>query len=126
MAISVVVTDSSVDIKVSGADRFWSLSRGRSVPIDEIVSARVAPRAEVVRRLRWRIGGTAFPRVIYAQPSLITLPPDERGLRAWVSIRRGPELLEIILRGRRPRMIALERDDAHDLAWFIGERLSRD
>ena len=66
MAISVVVTDSSVAIEVSGADRFWSLSRGRSIPIDEIVSARVAPRAEVVRRLRWRIGGTAFPRVIYA------------------------------------------------------------
>ena len=125
MAISVVVTDSSVDIKVSGADRFWSLSRGRSVPIDEIVSARVAPRAEVVRRLRWRIGGTAFPRVIYAGHFLIRREGDERGLRAWVSIRRGPELLEIILRGRRPRLIALERDDAHDSAWFSGERLGR-
>lgn len=125
MAISVVVTDSSVDIDVTGVDRLWSLSRGRVIPIDEIVSARVAPRAEVVRRLRWRIGGTAFPRVIYAGHFLIRREDGERGLRAWVSIRRGPELLEITLRGRRPRLIALEHPDAHDLAWFIGERLAR-
>jgi hypothetical protein len=63
--------------------------------------------------------------VIYAGHFVIRREGDERGLRAWVSIRRGPELLEITLRGRRPRMIALERDDAHDLAWFIGERLGR-
>ena len=125
MAISVVVTDSSVDIDVSGLDRLWSLSRGRRVPLDEVVSARVAPRAEVVRRLRWRIGGTAFPRVIYAGHFLIRREDGERGLRAWVSIRRGPELLEITLRGRRPRLIALEHPDANDLAWFIGERLAR-
>jgi hypothetical protein len=123
MAVSVVVTDSQVQIRCSGWDRIWSLSRGRNIELYEILSANVLPRQAVMSRLTWRIGGTHLPGVIAAGHFLVRDDSQRPRARAWVLLRRTPEALVLELRGRTPKLIALSHPDRHNLAWWIAERL---
>jgi hypothetical protein len=123
MALSVVVTDSQVQIRCTGWDRIWSLSSGRSLELSEILSANVMTRSTVTSRLTWRIGGTHFPGVIAAGHFLIRDDSQRPRARAWVLLRREREALVIELRGRAPKLIALSHPDRHNLAWWIAERI---
>jgi hypothetical protein len=123
MAVSVVVTDTQVRIRCTGWDRVWSLSRGRTIELYEIVSANVLPRSTVMSRLTWRIGGTHVPGLIAAGHFLVRDDSQRPRARAWVLLHRDREALVLELRGRTPKLIALTHPDRHNLAWWIAERI---
>jgi hypothetical protein len=123
MAVSVVVTDSQVHIRCTGWDRIWSLSRGRTIELFEILSANVLPRSVVRSRLTWRIGGTHFPGLIVAGHFLLRDDAQRPRARAWVLLHRDREALVLELRGRTPQLIALSHPDRHNLAWWLAERI---
>ena len=123
MAISVVVTDTQVQIRCTGWDRFWSLSRGRTIELYEILSANVLPRSTVTSRLAWRIGGTHVPALIAAGHFLLRDDSQRPRARGWVLLHRDREALVLELRGRTPKLIALSHPDRHNLAWWIAERI---
>ena len=123
MAVSVVVTDTQVQIRCTGWDRFWSLSRGRTIELYEILSANVLPRSTVTSRLTWRIGGTHVPALIAAGHFLLRDDSQRPRARGWVLLHRDSEALVLELRGRTPKLIALSHPDRHNLAWWIAERI---
>ena len=120
MAVHAEVTEQAFEVRLSGWDMIWSLSRRVSIPFDEITSARVVPRRDAVKRLRWRLGGTAVPGLVTAGHYSIR---GEDG-RALACIYRDREVLEVATTRWRPRLILLQHPDRHDLAWFLGERIS--
>ncbi len=121
MAVHAVVTDESFDITLSGLDRVWALKRHVSVPLDVIAAADVVPRADAVRRVRWRLGGTYWPRAVFAGHYTVR---DQPGTRAFASVYRAPEVLLVTTTVDRPRLVLLQHPDCHELAWYIGERIS--
>ena len=126
MAVEATVTDLAVHIDVSGWDRIWTLSSGRIIPIEDIVSAEVLERADAVHGIRWRLAGTHLPGSIIAGHFLCAGkdPASGRRPRAWTAVFRDRELLKLTLRGDRPRYIVIQHPARHDLAWWIGERIN--
>lgn len=125
MAVNAVVHETTLDIELTGLDALWGLKRSLSIPLDQIVSARVAQRTEATAQLGIRIHGTWFPRVLHAGTFFLR---DRKGpFRtrpcAFVFVRRGTEVLEVQTRLDFPAVLLLELSDSHDLAWFIGERI---
>ncbi len=120
MAIDVQVLDDRVEIRFSGWDRVWCLSRGFELAVADIESARVAPREEVRRDVGWRLGGTAWPGRILAGRYTVKGRPNAR--QFW-DVRKADEVLVIETRLQRPCRVVLEHPARHDLAWWIGERL---
>jgi hypothetical protein len=119
MAVRAVVTDTSFDVTLSGWDMVWALRRHVSIPFDQITGARVIPRKEALRELRWRLGGTHLPGVVTAGHYSLR---NKEG-RALASIYRDDEVLEVTTTRWRPRIILLQHPDRHDLAWYLGERI---
>jgi hypothetical protein len=126
MAVEVTVTDADVRIEVTGLDQLWSLSRGRVIPMDEIVAAEVLTRADAVHGIRWRLAGTHLPGSVIAGHFMCAGkdPVTGRRPRAWVAVFRDREVLRITLAGDRPRYVVLQHPGRHDLAWWIGERIA--
>lgn len=125
MAVTAAVHETTLDIELTGLDRLWGLQRSLSIPLTDIVSARVAPRSEAEEQLGIRIHGTWFPGVLHAGTFFLR---DRKGPfrtrpRAFVFTRRGHEVLEVQTRLDFPAVLLLELTDRHDLAWFIGERI---
>ena|SRR5215213_5148378 len=120
MAVDVQVRDDRVEIRFSGWDHLWTLSRGMTIPMAAIVSARVAPTEEVRRDVGWRLGGTAWPGSILAGRFSVK---GRRNARQFWDVRKADEVLVIDTRLPRPSRIVLEHAARHDLAWWIGERL---
>lgn len=123
MAVSVVVTDSQVQIRCTGWDRILSLSKGRTIELFEILSVNVLPRSVITSRLTWRIGGLHFPGLIAAGHYLLRDDSQRPRARAWVLLHRDREALVLELRGRTPKLVALSHPDRHNLSWWIAERL---
>jgi hypothetical protein len=126
MAVEVTVTDLAVHIEVTGWDRIWTLSRGRIIPMAEIVSADVMSRSDAIHRIRWRLAGTHVPGSAIAGHFMCAGkdPVTGRRPRAWLAVFRDRELLRITLRGDRPRYVVIQHPGRHDLAWWIGERIT--
>jgi hypothetical protein len=120
VAVTAVVSDDSFDITLTGWDRLWALRRRLSIPISQITGARVVPRDVAVRRLRWRIGGTHVPGLVRA--GRYSLRSGDG--RAFASVYRDAEVLEVTTRSADPRLVVLQHPDRHDLAWYLGERLT--
>jgi hypothetical protein len=120
MAVDVQVRDDEVDITLTGWDAFWAFKRRLRIPMRLVRSARVVPRADALRLLRWRTGGTGLPGVCLAGRFTV---PNRRGERAFASVYRDRELLVIETSAPRPRYVVLQHPDRNDLAWWIGERV---
>jgi hypothetical protein len=119
MAVRAVVTDTSFDVTLTGWDAVWSLRRHASIPLDDVVSAKVIDRKEAVNDLRWRLGGTYWPgAVCCGNYSLRT--KDGRGLACFY---RDSEVLEVRTALTKPRLVLLQLPDRHDIAWILGERI---
>lgn len=119
MAITAVVTDEALDITLTGFDRVWALRRRLTIPIEAIESAEVVPRADAIAELRWRVGGTFVPRLVCAGRYTLRSGPG----RAFACVYRDAEVLRVRTRLERPRVILLQHQGRHDLAWYIGERI---
>lgn len=123
MAVAVSVDSETVSIAVTGWDRLWSFSSGRSIRIDEISSVEVMSQREVKRRLLIRIGGSYLPGVVAAGHFLMRRDHTGRRCRAWLAIYRDPQVLVLMLRERQPRMVAIQHRDADRLAAEIDRHL---
>ena len=120
MALDVQVGDDAVAVRLSGADAVLSLKRSLDLEIGDIARARVVPRSEAVDVLGWRVGGAYLPGRAAAGHFTVKGRPGER---AFCCICRDPEVLLIETHRKRPRYVALQHPDRHDLAWYIGERI---
>jgi len=127
MAVNAVVHDTTFDIDLTGLDALWGLKQHLSIPLNQVVSARVLPRDEATQQLGLRLHGTWFPGRLHAGTFLIRerKGPFRSRPRAFVFMRRGSSVLEVQTTLDVPAVILVECADANDLAWFIGERLGR-
>lgn len=126
MAIDAVVNDSTLDVSLTGLDAVWGLRRRVSIPLDTVVSARVTPTASAKEQLGIRLHGTWFPGRLHAGTFLLADRPGpfRTRPRAFVFTRRASTVLEVHTTLNDPAVVLLEHPDAHDLAWFIGERIA--
>lgn len=120
MPVDVQVRDDEIDITLTGWDAFWAFKRRLRIPMGLVRSARVVPRVEALRLVRWRTGGTGMPGACLAGRFTVR---DRKGERAFLSVYRDRELLVVETSVARPRYVILQHPDRHDLAWWIGERV---
>ena len=123
MTVAVSVDSEMVSIVVTGWDRLWSFSSGRSLRIDEISSVEVMSQREVKRRLLIRIGGAYLPGVMAAGHFLMHRDHTGRRCRAWLAMYRDRDVLVLMLREHQPRMIAIQYREADRLAAEIDRHL---
>jgi hypothetical protein len=127
MAIDVFVSDEHVAIHLSGIDSVVALKSRLILATSDVVSASVQPRDEALARLSWRLGGTHLPGIVTAGRYAVRDASGERveGDRAFVSVSKDDEVLVIETTLADPRLVILQHQDAHELAWLIGERVDR-
>ena len=108
MAVRIEVTSQSLIVSLSGLDAVWALKRRLVINRVDIVSARVAPRKEVVSLLGLRLCGSFVPGLLCAGTFSVRkragLP---RGSRAFMSIYRAKQVLQITTNSR-PALVGLE------------------
>lgn len=119
MAVKVNVSDDSVDIDLSGVDAFFALQRHLSMPVRDIVTARIDTVANLKPALGWRVGGGYFPHRIITGHFTTR---GTKGVRQFWSVYRDQEVLVIETRRPRPHRIVLQRPDRDFLAWIIAEK----
>ena len=112
--------EEQVAILLTGIDSIWALRSRLIIPTDSIVSARVVSRDEAKQHLGWRFGGTYWPGTVAAGNYTVRGNHDQR---AFWSVYRDDEVLEIETTLERPRFIVIQHPDRHTLAWLIGERI---
>jgi hypothetical protein len=67
MAVQIELAGRELAVRFTGTDRWWSLSRGITVPLSAVTRARVVSRAEAVAdKPRLKAPGTYWPGVIVA------------------------------------------------------------
>jgi hypothetical protein len=120
MPVDVYVGEEQVAILLTGIDSIWAFRSRLIIPTDEIVSARVVSRDQAKDHLGWRFGGTYWPGTVAAGNYTVRGRNDQR---AFWSVYRDDEVLEIETNVDRPRYIVVQHPDRHTLAWLIGERL---
>ena len=120
MAIELVVHDDSIDLTFSGRDRFFALSKGIHLPINEITDARVATVGEMKKELGWRVGGGYWPGRMAT--GHFTWKGRQRYRQLW-SVYRESEVLVIDTTRKNPARIVVQHPYRHDLAWLIAERI---
>jgi hypothetical protein len=123
MAVNVFVHDDRVDVDLDGWDRIWALQSHLEVPMDQIIGAWVAPRADALRDLGWRVGGGYWPGRM-ATGHFTT--KGRKGVRQLWSVYRDTEVLVIETKLDDPWRIVLQHPDREFLAWIISERAHRD
>lgn len=116
MSIAVNLTDSGVEIGLTGFDALWSLRGSLQIPWSEILEARVVDGKEARRRLRWKTGGLSLPGVANAGNFTVRGKP---GAREFWATYRDPDYLEITTTRDRPYRIVLQHPDRVALAAAI-------
>ena len=107
MAVVIEIAGRELAVQFTGTDRWWSLSRGLTVPLAAVTSARPVSRsAALAEKPLLRMPGTYWPgRMVagsYRAPGRL---PE-----LW-SVRRADELLSISLTGQGYGKIVLEVPD---------------
>lgn len=113
MTITVETSPDGVVVHADGIDRVWALSAGITLPPEEITSAFVAPRRELLEELGWRMAGTYFPGVMalghYAWRG-------RRGVRQLWFAYADDELLAIDTTRDKPARVVVQHPDRTLLA----------
>ena len=108
MGVHVFVADDSVDITFDGVDRWTTFSSGVRLAMADIVTARIAPVAEVRPSLGWRLPGGHVPGVMTT--GHFTDKDRDGGRQLWC-VYRDPEVLVIETRLERPSRVVLQTAD---------------
>jgi hypothetical protein len=116
MAVDVTLTDDGLSVSLTGMDAVWAVSGGLSLPLSEVVGARVVGADEAKGRLRWKTAGSGVPGVVKAGRFTVQ---DEPGVRELWSTYRDTEYLEITTTRDRPRRIVLQHPGRVALAAAI-------
>ena len=108
MAVRIEVTSQSLIVSLTGLDVVWALKRRLVINRSDIVSVRMVPRKEVVSLLRLRLYGSFVPGLICAGTFSVGRKAGlPRGSRAFMSIYRAKQVLQITTKSR-PALIGLE------------------
>ena len=108
MAVRIEVTSQSLIVSLTGLDVVWALKRRLVINRADIVSVRVAPRKEVVSLLRLRLYGSFVPCLLCAGKFSVGKKAGlPRGSRAFISIHRAKQVLQITTNSR-PALVGLE------------------
>ena len=121
MAVAVALTDSGIEVRLTGMDLVWSLRGTVTVPWSDVVGARVVDAKAARSRLLLRIGGTGLSGVVKAGRFTVR---DEPGVREFWVTYRDPEFLEIETTQERPKRIVLQVPDRAELAAAINTRVA--
>ena len=100
----------------------WTLRRRLFIPVEQLVSARVERTEVAQRELGWRLGGTYVPGIVAA--GRYTFRPPRDGKRQLWCVFRDAEVLVIDTSAPIITRVVLQHPDRHDLAWWIGERVT--
>src|SRR6476619_3118304 len=121
MPIDVFVSDEHVAIHRSGIDSVVAMKSRLILATSDVVSASVRPRDEALKRLSWRLGGTHVPGIVTAGRYAVRDPDGDRveGDRAFVCVNKDEDVLVIETTLADPRLVILQHQDAHELAWLI-------
>ncbi|MEP6624269.1 MAG: hypothetical protein ABJC79_07485 [Acidimicrobiia bacterium] len=119
MAVAITLTDDDLVVKFTGLDALWAVSGGITLPLTEVVGAKLVDTAVARARLRWKISGTGLTGVVKAGQFTVA---DEPGARELWSTYRDSEYLEIATTRRRPHRIVVQHPDRFTLAQAINER----
>lgn len=113
MSITVQTGPDGVALHADGIDRVWALSGGVTLRPEEITSAFVAPRRELLGELGWRMAGTYFPGLMalghYAWRG-------RRGVRQLWFAYADEELLAVDTTRDKPARIVVQHPDRTRLA----------
>jgi len=120
MAVAVALTDTGIDVRLTGMDMVWSLRGTVAVPWSDVVGARVVDAQTARARLLLRLGGTGLAGVVKAGRFTVR---GEPGVREFWATYRDPEFLEIETTQERPRRIVLQVPDRAELAAAINARV---
>jgi hypothetical protein len=108
MAVRIEVTSQTLIVSLTGLDVVWALKRRLVINRSDIVSVRMVPRKEVVSLLRLRLYGSFVPGLICAGTFSVGRKAGlPRGSRAFMSIYRAKQVLQITTKSR-PALIGLE------------------
>ncbi|WP_344609239.1 hypothetical protein [Sporichthya brevicatena] len=111
MPVNVEVSASEVRVQFLGRDRWWTLSKGLTIPQERIAAVSVLPLAQAKKECSWlRLPGTHWPGRIQAGSYGLG---DKRQL--WC-VRRGPEVLVIDLHGRPYSRVVVEIPNPTEMA----------
>jgi hypothetical protein len=120
VAASVSVERDRLDVRLTGADRFWALSGGIRLPLDRVRAARVAPRADAKRDCpNLRLPGSYWPGRLHAGSYGLG---DKRQL--WC-VHRAQQVLVLELSGRPYARVVLELPDPQAAADRVNAALAR-
>ncbi|HTN79063.1 MAG TPA: hypothetical protein VMK16_05260 [Acidimicrobiales bacterium] len=122
MAIELVVHDDSIDLTITGTDRWLALSKGIHLPMSEITDARVTDVASLKTELGWRVGGGYWPGRMATGHFTWR---NRKGFRQLWAVYADKEVLAIDTTRKNPARIVIQHPGRHDLAWLIGERIPR-
>ena len=120
MTIDLVVHDDAIDLKFTGWDRLWALSRGIHLPIAQITDARVAEVAPLKKDLGLRTGGGYWPGKMATGHFTWR---HRKGVRQLWAVYTDKEVLVIDTTLAKPARIVIQHPYKHDLAWLIAERI---
>lgn len=121
MSCRVDVLEDRLAVAIDGfADRAVCLSRGCSLPWDEVVDAEATTWAAFRPSLGWRVGGGYFPGLFATGWFTIR---GERGRRQLLHVYRARDhLLVVRTTRRRPARVVVATPDAAALAGAIVAR----
>lgn len=121
MANRIEVTPEAVTLHISGWDRVWCLRQTLTIPMRDIVSAKVVGRAEAQGSLGMRIGGGYFPGRL-ATGWFLTRG-DRRKRQFWCAFR-DREVLAIDTRLRSPAKVVVQTRNRATLAQTISAQIA--
>ena len=112
--MTVSVDAGEVRVRFSGADRFWALSGGITLPVHRIRDAKVLPRRDAAKACpKMRLPGSYWPRRLHA---------GSYGFGAkrqlWC-VHRAEEVLAVDLRGRPYARLVVEVEHPKERAGRI-------
>jgi hypothetical protein len=120
VGVAIHVTDAAVTVELDGLERVLAVAGHLEVPVESIVSARVAPVDSVRDGLGWRSPGAYLPGYLAVGWFAV---PERPGARQFWCVQRDRDALVIDTDLERPARLVLQHPDAARLAWWISERI---
>lgn len=101
--MTVSVDAGEVRVQFSGADRFWALSSGITIPVSRVREAKVLPRKDAAKACpKWRLPGSYWPGRLRAGSYGLGA-----GRQLWCA-HKAEEVLAIDLRGKPYARVVVE------------------
>jgi hypothetical protein len=119
-SVTADITDEVLDVRCRALLTVWALRRRVVIPREQIVGARLVPRAHAARTLGVKLGGTYLTRR-WVIGGLFTIR-GAKGARQWWAAPAGDPVLVIDLRDHKWQRIVLRVPNQETLAEQLAPR----